>query len=92
MALGQGLQVCVVSAPSRPVPIPGRATNTLAAQLSARTPPCPALPQAVAITLFNNGAATPKRMGRWGSADAAGIRAGVDNLYANGGTNFQVCT
>ncbi|KAL4435599.1 hypothetical protein ABPG77_002562 [Micractinium sp. CCAP 211/92] len=44
----------------------------------------------VAITLFNNGAATPKRMGRWGSADAAGIRAGVDSLYANGGTNFQV--
>ncbi|KAL4425226.1 hypothetical protein ABPG75_009242 [Micractinium tetrahymenae] len=43
----------------------------------------------VAITLFNTAAATPKRLGRWGSADAAGIRAGVDRLDANGGTNFQ---
>jgi hypothetical protein len=28
-------------------------------------------------------------MGRWGDADAAGIKAGVDALRTIGGTNFQ---
>ncbi|EFN56934.1 hypothetical protein CHLNCDRAFT_143466 [Chlorella variabilis] len=38
----------------------------------------------VAISLFSDAAATPKRMGRWGDADAAGIQAGIDSLRTAG--------
>lgn len=44
---------------------------------------------AVSICLFSDSAASPKRMGRWGDADAASILAGVDALHTMGGTNFQ---
>ncbi|KAI3434996.1 hypothetical protein D9Q98_003048 [Chlorella vulgaris] len=43
----------------------------------------------VSISLFSDRAATPKRMGRWGHADAAGVKAGIDTLHTVGGTNFQ---
>ena len=53
-------------------------------------PPPSARPPAVAICLFSDSAATPKKLGRWGTADAAGIAAGIDALHTVGGTNFQV--
>ncbi|PSC67450.1 Cell surface [Micractinium conductrix] len=43
----------------------------------------------VSISLFSDSAASPKRMGRWGAADAAGIGAGIDQLRTISGTNFQ---
>ncbi|KAI8474497.1 MAG: hypothetical protein J3K34DRAFT_407955 [Monoraphidium minutum] len=44
---------------------------------------------AVSITLFSDAAATPKKMGRWGAADAESVRAGVRGLSTVGSTNFQ---
>lgn len=43
----------------------------------------------VSITVFADGAATPKKMGKWGNADAAGIMAGIRNIQTMGATNFQ---
>lgn len=44
---------------------------------------------AVSISLFSDRTSTPKLLGRWGDADAAGIKAGVDALRTVGCTNFQ---
>lgn len=58
---------------------------------TAAAPPSPLTrPPAVAISLFSDGACTPKRLGRWCAADAAGIKAGICRLATMGGTNFQV--
>jgi len=44
----------------------------------------------VSISLFSDATSTPKLLGRWGDADAAGIEAGIDALKTVGCTNFQV--
>jgi hypothetical protein len=44
----------------------------------------------VAITLFSSNAATPKKMGKWGSADKEAVQAGVGALKTVSSTNFQV--
>ncbi|KIZ06136.1 hypothetical protein MNEG_1821 [Monoraphidium neglectum] len=43
----------------------------------------------VAITLFSSNAATPKKMGKWGSADKEAVQAGVGALKTVSSTNFQ---
>lgn len=61
--------------------------------LSSRVAPpgslLPARPASVSISLFSDLTSTPKLLGRWGDADVAGIKAGIDQLQTVGCTNFQ---
>lgn len=43
----------------------------------------------VAVTLFSDNSGSPKKLGRWGSADTESVRSGIKELKTIGSTNFQ---